>query len=83
MQQKPRLFYLKQQKTMKFTKKDFVQITIVPVVTGALIWHGYSIPWSIFWGFMSSFLPSVPGAIVVAAKAFVEGVHEPLENEKK
>jgi hypothetical protein len=68
---------------MKSKTKDFLQITIVPVVTGTLIWNGWSIPWAIFWGFMSSFLPSIPGAIVVAAKTFVEGVHEPLEDDKK
>jgi hypothetical protein len=70
---------------MKFTsrEREFVQLAMIPLVSGLLIWHEYSIPWATFWGFMSSFLPLVPEAIVVAAKAFVEGVHEPLEDEKK
>jgi hypothetical protein len=68
---------------MKFTSRDFAQLAMIPLVTSVLIWHKYSIPWAIFCGLMSSFLPWIPGAIVVAAKAFVEGVHEPLEDKKK
>jgi hypothetical protein len=62
---------------MEFTVKDYLQVAMLPLVTGILIWNGFPIPLAIFLGFLSTFLPLVPGAIRKGCAAFREEWNHP------
>ncbi|MGL5060310.1 MAG: hypothetical protein ACRC62_10025 [Microcoleus sp.] len=56
---------------------DLLQIIIVPVITGILIWNGWNIFAAVLIGLLSSFIPITPMALYKGYRAFRKEWNDP------